>query len=68
MGLVAPFSNVIKFVAQSHLETKTLFLRAPCSGRHLPSCLQQSRKLLEEFLEDFHVKVDTEPQVDSPSH
>ena len=49
VGLV-PFSDVIKFVAQSRLETRTLFPRAPCCGRHLPSCLRQSTKLLEEFL------------------
>ena len=66
VGLVAPFSDVIKFVAQSYLETRKLFLRAPCSGRHMPPCLRQPTKVSEEVLADFHVKVHTIIAVDSP--
>ena len=67
MGLVVPFSDVIISLALSHLETWTLFLRAPCSGRHLPLCSCDSlRRLLEEHLSVFYVKAHTNPEVDLP--
>ena len=67
VGLVVPFSDVIISLALSHLETWTLFLRAPCSGRHLPSCACDSLwRVWEEFPAVFYVKLHTNPEVDLP--
>ena len=48
-------------LVQSHLESWTLFLRAPLLA---DTCHRFLRRLLEEFLALFHVIVDTDPEVD----
>ena len=42
VGLVAPFSVVIKFVAQFSTGNLDTISTSSSSGRHLPSCLRQS--------------------------
>ena len=63
-GFVAPLSVVNTLLTLSHLETRTVFLRALLQASIRPGACDSFRMLLEEFLEFSHVKVFSDPEVD----
>ena len=67
-GSVAPFSVAITLPSLSHLETRTLFLQAPCLADTCPRVMRQSTEVSDAFLELSYVKVSSDPDVDSLVH
>ena len=64
VSLVVPSSDVIVFRTAS-LGTRTLFLRTRCCDT-LPTCFATAYGDFYKIFENFYVKVDTDPEVDSP--